>query len=85
MTWAYHLEEAVADVPVELSVSFYTVSIASKEIIGLQVGDVVPLNHPVDKPVTVSVGGIDCYAAVTGRQGKRLACLIVGNEQEKRA
>lgn len=85
MAWAHSLENAIADVPVELSVSFDAVALASKEIVGLQVGDVVPLNHSVDRPVTVSVGGIDCYTAVTGRQGKRLACLVVGTEQERKA
>ena len=68
--------------PVELSVSFDQVALTSSDIIGLRVGDVVPLNHPVNKPVTVSVDGVECYDAVTGRRGKRLACLIVGTHEE---
>jgi flagellar motor switch protein FliM len=81
--WTRSLEEAVSSVPVELSVTFESVSLASQEIIELQVGDIVPLEHPVDLPVTVSVGGVPCYDAVTGRRGKRLACLIVGNHFER--
>jgi flagellar motor switch protein FliM len=82
LEWAQLLENAVSDVPVELSLSFDHVELTSAEIIGLRVGDVVPLNHSVTKPVTVSVDGIPCYTAVTGRRGKRLACLIVGQHEE---
>jgi flagellar motor switch protein FliM len=73
----------LSDVSVELSVSFDHVELTSTEIIGLRVGDVVPLSHPVSKPVTVSVDGVDCYDAVTGRRGKRLACVIVGTHEER--
>ncbi|GIU85817.1 MAG: flagellar motor switch protein FliM [Acidimicrobiia bacterium] len=80
--WQRQLERALAGVPVELHVRFDSVALTSQEIIDLQVGDVVPLNHPVDKPLTVSVDGVPCYRAVSGRRGKRLACLIVATEQE---
>ena len=49
----------------------------STEIVGLQVGDIVPLDHPIEQPVTISVDDVPCYNAVTGRRGKRLACLVV--------
>jgi flagellar motor switch protein FliM len=83
MAWNHMLENAVSDVPVELSVSFDHVALTSSEIIALRVGDVVPLSHAVTKPVTVSVDGVECYEAVTGRRGKRLACLIVGTHEER--
>jgi flagellar motor switch protein FliM len=82
LVWQQHLENAVSGVPVEVAVRFDTVALTTADIIDLQVGDVVPLNHPVDKPVTVTIDGISCYQAVTGRHGKRLACLIVDSEQE---
>jgi flagellar motor switch protein FliM len=62
---------------VEVSVAFNPITLSSGDIVGLQPGDVVPLNHRVDAPLTVSVAGVACHAAVTGRKGKRLACLIV--------
>lgn len=80
--WQRQLEHALSMVPVELHVRFDSVALTSQEIIDLQVGDVVPLNHPVDKPLTVSVDGVPCYRAVSGRRGKRLACLIVGTDEE---
>lgn len=80
--WQRLLERAVSAVPVELSVRFDTVALTSNDIVSLEVGDVVPLSHPVDKPLTVVVDDIRCYQAVSGRRGKRLACLIVGTDQE---
>lgn len=85
MQWARRLEEALTRVDVQLSVSFDTVGLTSSDIVDLQVDDIVPLYHPVDKPVTISVDGVPCYTAVTGKRGKRLACLVVGLEQENTA
>jgi hypothetical protein len=42
----------------------------------------VPLGHAVDQPLTITVDGVRCYRAVTGRRGKRLACLIIGPDEE---
>ena len=81
--WQRSLEDAISDVAVELSVVFDAVSLASHEVLELQVGDVVPLEHHVDIPMTVRVDGVPCYQAVSGRRGKRLACLIVDNYTER--
>jgi len=80
--WQQKLEHALYRVGVELHVRFATVALTSSEIVGLQVGDVVPLNHSVDEPVRVTVDSVHCYDAVTGRRGKRVACLVVGTNQE---
>jgi flagellar motor switch protein FliM len=81
--WANALEDAVSSVPVEIAVRFGSVALTSREIVDLQVGDVVPLEHPVDRPLTVSVDDVPCYEAVTGRRGKHLACLIVGDADRR--
>jgi flagellar motor switch protein FliM len=83
--WQSQLEHALTSVPVELRVRFDSVALTSTEIIGLEVGDVVPLGHAVDQPLTVTVDGVRCYRAVTGRRGKRLACLIIGPDEEQGA
>jgi flagellar motor switch protein FliM len=80
--WQSELEHALTSVPVELRVRFDSVALTSTEIIGLEVGDVVPLGHAVDQPLTITVDGVRCYRAVTGRRGKRLACLIIGPDEE---
>ncbi|MGQ0825068.1 MAG: flagellar motor switch protein FliM [Actinomycetota bacterium] len=80
--WKRELEQALTGVPVELRVRFDAVALTSTDIVALEVGDVVPLGHPVDKPLLVSVDDVPCYRAVSGRRGRRLACLVVGTEQE---
>ena len=38
---------------------------------------VLPLRHPIDDPLSVTVGDVPCFHAVAGRKGQRLACMIV--------
>ncbi len=75
--WQQKLESALYTVPVETCVRFDAVGLTSAEIVALQVGDIVPLNHPVDRPLSVTVDGVRSYDGVSGRRGKRLATLIV--------
>ena len=70
------------DVPVEVKVQFNAVNLASSEILDLVVGDVIPLRHPVDAPLTVVADGVRCLSAMPGRRGRRLACVIVDPDQE---
>lgn len=65
------------DVPVELAVEFSPTSLTSAQILDLQVGDVVPLGHPTDVPLTGSVGGTATFRVRPAHAGKRLACQIV--------
>ena len=77
--WEAILEEA-SPVAVEVlaqSVRFDAVGLTSEEIVALQVGDIVPLNHPIDRPLRVTVDDVLCCDGVSGRRGKRLATLIV--------
>jgi flagellar motor switch protein FliM len=74
------LTEHLLDVSVEVSVTFNQVLATSAEIVGLTVGDVLGLGHPLSEPLTVSAGGVPRYQAVAGRRGKRLACQIVEPE-----
>ena len=80
--WQQQLERALARVTVETCVRFDSVELSSTEIVGLQVGDIVPLDHPIEQPVTISVDDVSCNKAVTGRRGKRLACLVVDAAEE---
>jgi flagellar motor switch protein FliM len=75
--WHQRLESALYDVSVEACVRFDAAGLTSAEIVALQVGDVIPLNHPVDRPLRVTVDDVHCYDGVSGRRGKRLATLIV--------
>jgi flagellar motor switch protein FliM len=78
------LEYRMDDAPLTISVSFREVTLSSGEIIALRPGDVLPLLHPVDEPLEVTVGGRSCFKARPGRKGKRLACLIVADDEGER-
>ena len=62
--------------PVTVSVSFQPVVLALSDIVDLRPGDVLPLDHRVEAPLEVSVGGVPRFTARPGRRGKRLACVI---------
>jgi flagellar motor switch protein FliM len=80
--WQQRLAQALYRVHVEARVRFASVALTSTEIVALQVGDIVPLCHGIDEPVSISVDGVHCYDAVTGRRGKRLACMVVDTNRE---
>ena len=64
-------------VPVDVAVRFDAVTLTSTEILDLQLGDVLPLRHPVSSPLSVVAAGRTCAAAVPGSKGRRLAFMIV--------
>jgi flagellar motor switch protein FliM len=64
-------------VPLELSVVFGEVTVTSSQLLALTVGDVLPLRHPVARPLAVRADGVTVAAAVPGSHGQRLACQIV--------
>jgi flagellar motor switch protein FliM len=75
----------VDDVPVDVSVRFASRPMSSTRILALQVGDVVPLHHPADRPLDVVASGVVCARGVAGTQGSRAACLIVSAEHSGKA
>lgn len=76
------MDHAMQTVPVDVSVRFAPVTLTSEEVVELRVGDVLPLNHPADEPLTLLAGGVTILPAVAGRKGKRLACRIVDHPLE---
>jgi flagellar motor switch protein FliM len=64
-------------VPVEVSVRFGSVTLTSAEIVGLREGDVLPLHHRVEEPLTLTAVGQPMLRATPGKRGKRLAVMIV--------
>lgn len=71
------VEKQLYAVPVEVSVAFREVTITSRELLALAVGDVLPLRHPVAQPLSVRADGVQVAAAVPGSHGPRLACQVV--------
>src|SRR5215213_7385267 len=71
---------AVQDVPVEVRVRFLPLRLTSQRLLRLRVGDVIRLDHPVERPLDVVASGVVCARGVAGTQGSRAACLIVSSE-----
>ena len=71
------LHDHLHDAPVDVAVHFNTVRLSGSEIVGLRTGDILPLRHRVDAPLTIAVGGVPCFSATPGKQGRRLAAMVL--------
>jgi flagellar motor switch protein FliM len=75
------LARGVEDVPVPVAVRFGPVTVRPADIVGLEVGAVLHLNHPTARPLDVVVDDVVLARAAAGTQGTRLACRIVTSEE----
>lgn len=74
---AAELKERMSEVPVDVRVAFQSITLPSRDLLDLEVGDVLPLRHPTNEPLTLSADGVAVATAVPGSHGHRLACQIV--------
>lgn len=74
---AQQLQGTMQDVALPVTVAFDPISLPSKDLLQLEVGDVLPLRHPTNEPLTMSADGVILAKAVPGSHGNRLACQIV--------
>jgi flagellar motor switch protein FliM len=81
---ARQVRQALGGVPVGVSLSFQPVQLTPDQIIRLEPGDVISLKHRVTTPLEIQSGGVTFAHALAGRQGSRLAGLVVSNEREKK-
>jgi flagellar motor switch protein FliM len=63
-------------------VRFGSTQMYPEQIVALEPGDVITLDHPVNRPLTVSTADIPLAHAVPGNHGARLACLVVDPPRE---
>jgi len=75
------LEHLVQGVPVDVALQFAPVVVHPRDVVGLTVGDVLPLEHPATRPLDVVVDGVVLAHAAAGSHGSRLACQIVSVEE----
>lgn len=78
------MTDLVHQVEVEVSVRFTPHPLPSYRILELAVGDVLPLAHPVDRPLDVVSSGVVCARGVAGTNGPRAAVLIVSDSPSRR-
>lgn len=77
------LRDGLGTVPVEVAVQFDPVRLTPMQVVNLAPGDVVPLRHRVTTPLSVQCGGVTFTHAIAGREGSRLAGLVVDMNLEK--
>ncbi len=70
------IEEAVAEVPLELEIAFEPLRVPALEIEGLEVGDVLRLEHRSVEPLTALVGGRPMLRVHPGRPGRHLTVEV---------
>jgi len=71
------IEHHLHETPVTVSAHFRSLEMSAHDVVRLQIGDVVPLDHPVDEPLTLAVDGVPAFEAMIGRRSRRLAVQIV--------
>lgn len=71
------LAAGLQEIPVEVAVRFRTTLADPLELSGLRAGDVVRLKHPAQAPLDVTAADVVFAHATPGRQGNRLAALVV--------
>lgn len=74
---AEELKARMTEVPVNVTVAFRPISLTSREVLELEVGDILSLRHSTKQPLTLSADGVPVATAVPGSHGHRLACQIV--------
>ncbi|WIB65587.1 flagellar motor switch protein FliM [Curtobacterium sp. MCBD17_040] len=73
----------LAQTPVDVSARFTPVPVRPGVILRLQVGDVLPIPHPVHRPLDIAVGDHVVGAAAIGASGSRLAVSVINPEDQK--
>ena len=74
---ARQVRHSLGEVPVDVTIEFEPVRLSPARIAELAPGDVITLNHRVMTPLTVRCGDFAFTRAIPGREGNRLAGLVV--------
>lgn len=81
---ANRVRAAIGGAPIDVVVHFEPVTLTPAQLVALVPGDVIPLGHRVTTPLAVEAGGQTFAYALAGRQGSRLAGLVVGTSRERK-
>jgi flagellar motor switch protein FliM len=71
------ITDGLLDVLVDVSLCFRQVTCTPTEILSLEVGDILPLHHASNVPLTVLAADRPVFTAKPGRRGRRLAFHVV--------
>ena len=76
--------ESMQGVPMDVAVRLRPLTISPRDVINVQVGELIMLNHSVTRPLDVVVDGKVLAHAVAGANGRQLACQVVDFEENER-
>lgn len=77
------IREQLSRVPVDVTVEFSASPVTPGLVLGLVVGDLIPLQHPRHRPLDVRVDGHPLARAAVGASGSRLAVVVVPTEERE--
>ncbi|MDJ0767465.1 MAG: FliM/FliN family flagellar motor switch protein [Ilumatobacter sp.] len=70
------LHDALVSAPVAVAATFRPAVASSREIVSLQVGDVLMLPHPTSAPLSLEVDGVAVHEATIGRVNRQTALQV---------
>lgn len=72
------MTSTISEVTVELSARLEESAVRAADLLSLNVGDVLRLDHRVGQPAVLHVGGARVFEGHVGRRGRRLGIQITG-------
>ncbi len=78
------MHAGMREVPVDLTVQLRPLTVHPREILAMQVGDLIMLHHSASRPLDVVVDDKVLAHAVAGANGRQLACQVVDFEENER-
>jgi flagellar motor switch protein FliM len=75
--WRSALHLGLEDVPVDVRISLEDTAVPAVDLAALRVGDVLRLDHRVDRPVRGLVEGREVLSGHLGRRGRRLGVQVI--------
>lgn len=66
LEWAARFKKRLTDIPVEVLVELGRTTLKGRELLSIEVGDVVTLDHDVNEPLTVKIQGVPKFKATPG-------------------
>ena len=74
------MQAQLISAPVSVSLRLEPAMVKPSMVLGLSVGDMLPIPHPKHRPLEVAVEGHPLARAAVGSNGSRLACVVVSTD-----
>jgi flagellar motor switch protein FliM len=75
------LHAQLAQVPITVTARLAPANVTPASVLGMKIGDVIPLPHPTSRPLHVAAGGQIIASAAVGATGSRLAIVVTTSQE----